>query len=300
MAGTLLECNDANDAYYNVLAELVNRGSVVHPRGMETRELTPFTLTIDQPEFNVINCPSRKLNYSFSVAEWLWILLGRNDVKSIAHYNKKIADYSDNGETFFGAYGPKLRPQLQYVVGALQSDRDSRQAVINIWREAPQPTKDFPCTIMFHFLLRNDRLNMITYMRSNDAHLGFPYDIFNFTQIQRYLAMLLGVDVGNYTHNVGSMHLYTTNREAVEQYRDEAWHRPAYKTSAITSPLPITFDQTFTILGSESVADYNRWANYDDCWKEFCDVLWYRRHRDVALLPEPYKTLVEAQRDAAR
>lgn len=45
-------------------------------------------------------------------------------------------------------------------------------------------------------------------MRSNDLWMGFPNDIFQFTAIQIYLAMRLGVGLGTYTHIAGSLHLY--------------------------------------------------------------------------------------------
>ena len=49
---------------------------------------------------------------------------------------------------------------------------------------------------------------MTTYMRSNDLWMGFPNDVFQFTAIQIYLAMRLGVKLGSYTHIAGSLHLY--------------------------------------------------------------------------------------------
>jgi thymidylate synthase len=45
-------------------------------------------------------------------------------------------------------------------------------------------------------------------MRSNDIWLGVPYDYFVFTSLQTKMAMELGVDVGEYTHFAGSLHLY--------------------------------------------------------------------------------------------
>jgi thymidylate synthase len=69
--------------------------------------------------------------------------------------------------------------------------------------------KDIPCTLSVQFVLRQERLYAITTMRSNDLWLGFPYDVFCFSTLQRLFAYTLGVDVADYVHNVGSMHLYT-------------------------------------------------------------------------------------------
>ncbi|MEO3749573.1 hypothetical protein [Streptomyces sp. B6B3] len=44
-------------------------------------------------------------------------------------------------------------------------------------------------------------------MRANDANVGLLADTFSFTFIQEYAAVLLGLELGTYTHHVGSMHI---------------------------------------------------------------------------------------------
>lgn len=93
----------------------------------------------------------------------------------------------------------------------LQNNPNSRQAVIHI-KEArdliTHPTKDLNCTIALQFILRNNKLDLIATMRSNDIWLGLPYDLFNFTCMQIQMAMELGVEIGTYYHNAASLHLY--------------------------------------------------------------------------------------------
>jgi len=48
-------------------------------------------------------------------------------------------------------------------------------------------------------------------MRSNDAWLGLPYDVFCFTTLQKIVAAALGIECDWYQHQVGSMHLYGRN-----------------------------------------------------------------------------------------
>jgi hypothetical protein len=91
--------------------------------------------------------------------------------------------------------------------------------VVGIWHPedlwaARAKSKDIPCTLDWQFLVRDNRLHMGVAMRSNDAWLGFPYDVFAFTCFQRVVAAHLGVDVGLYHHHViGSMHLYARDEE---------------------------------------------------------------------------------------
>lgn len=207
--------DNVNDLWLEAL-EMVADGSEVKPRGITCFEQRAVQLVLLDPTRNVITIPERKLNYHFMVAEWLWMAGGLKDVETIAAYNKNIAKFSDDGKEFFGAYGPHLMRDIACVIALLKKDPDSRQAIVNIWRPEAlyTPTKDVPCTLTWQFFIRHGRLEMIATMRSNDAWLGFPYDVFNFTQIQRELAVHLGVEPGPYVHQVGSFHLYETNEAA--------------------------------------------------------------------------------------
>lgn len=60
-------------------------------------------------------------------------------------------------------------------------------------------------------------------MRSNDAYLGLPHDIFAFTMLQEIVARSLKVEVGWYKHAVGSLHLYSVNTSQAQTYIDEGF-----------------------------------------------------------------------------
>ena len=100
----------------------------------------------------------------------------------------------------------------------LKNDPSTRQAVIHI-KEARNlidyPTKDLNCTIALQFILRNNKLDLIVTMRSNDVWLGLPYDLFNFTCMQILMAMELGVEIGTYYHNAASLHMYRSDANKI-------------------------------------------------------------------------------------
>jgi thymidylate synthase len=207
-----------DNLYVNILSYLMAYGKKTYPRGFLCKELSPCSLTLTNPQANILVNPVRKASQRFMAAELLWILMGRDDVAMISYYLPKMKDYSDDGTTFFGAYGPKIMPQLPYVIQTLQMDPWSRQAVINIWRESPPVTKDPPCTITMQFICRPlDKLNMIVYMRSQDVFLGLPYDIHNFTCLQMLIASILGVMVGEFTLIQGSLHAYERDFEKIRE-----------------------------------------------------------------------------------
>jgi len=61
---------------------------------------------------------------------------------------------------------------------------------------------------------RENKLDMIVTMRSNDLLWGFSYDINQFAYIQKLLAMIIGVGIGNYIHHSNSLHIYDYSYKA--------------------------------------------------------------------------------------
>jgi thymidylate synthase len=64
---------------------------------------------------------------------------------------------------------------------------------------------------------------MITFMRSNDIYLGLPHDLFSFTMLQEIVALSLDLNLGSYTHIVGSLHLYKDNIDKLDTFLEEGW-----------------------------------------------------------------------------
>ena len=212
-----------DEAYRKSLMYIIDEGKNVSPRGFNTLELSPFILQLHNPRTRLIQNSARKINLGLNLIEYLVIVGADDNVDPFLNLAPNMIRFSDDGRIFRGAYGPRLRKykgdQFKYVIENLKSDYNSRQAVMTIFDPGLDfiKTKDVPCTINFHFLLRNDKLKMNVYMRSNDAMLGHAIDVFNFTMIQETIATELGVDVGEYNHFVGSFHLYESDLEKAEK-----------------------------------------------------------------------------------
>ena len=54
-------------------------------------------------------------------------------------------------------------------------------------------------------------------MRSNDVWLGLPYDVFCFTSIQCLISEEIGIPLGWYQHQVGSLHVYDANKAKTQR-----------------------------------------------------------------------------------
>lgn len=249
----VFEFESLPESYPKILEYILKHGSEVSPRGMLTKEITPATIVINNPRKRVIDHPVRRLNYGFMVGELLWIMQGKNDL-SITHYNKQWNNFTDDGETLNGAYGQRIfnwdggneffkneeekydlyRVQINQfleVYRKLSEDKDSRQGTISMFDPKKDFTgsKDVPCTNLMRFTIRNEKLNMMVVMRSNDIIFGTPYDIYNFTMLQEIMAGLLGVEVGKYTHVVDSLHLYEMHFELAEKIVNQEY-TDAYST----------------------------------------------------------------------
>lgn len=174
---------------------------------------------INDPTRCVMKNGVRKLPMRYCIGELLWYLSGNNDLSAIQHFSSAWDRMSDDGKTVNSNYGKLIKyhygfDQLQMCEDILKDNPNSRQAVIHLKPARDvisDPTKDLPCTISLQFFIRQKKLYLTTYMRSNDLWMGFPYDIFQFTCMQIYLAMRLNVNIGTYTHVAGSLHLYKRN-----------------------------------------------------------------------------------------
>lgn len=212
--------NDFSEVWLSLLESLLQRGFAVSPRGKLTKELPQQTIMVDMRR-PVLTIPERKLSYKFMAAEAFWILSGDDKVATIAPYNGRIANFSDDGVKFFGAYGPKIIAQMPFILAKLRADPMSRQAGLTIWRESPPVTKDVPCTVAMFFSVRNGKLNNHVFMRSSDAWLGVPYDVFNFSMVAHFICALINqsrehdpYEPGTLFLTMASSHIYQENFEA--------------------------------------------------------------------------------------
>jgi thymidylate synthase len=204
-----------SDVFSQALRLVVGTGTPVSPRGMPTREILDVHLRVAQPRARLLHVPGvRVINPAFAVAETVWILSGTDD-PWIFTYNDRLARYADGG-VLRGAYGPRLRnwvgrvDQLHQVTQTLREDPDSRRAVIQLYDPARDAVghSDVPCTLGYRFHLRDGRLHMSADMRGQDVWTGFPYDLFATTVLHELMAGWLGAGLGEYSHHVGSLHIY--------------------------------------------------------------------------------------------
>lgn len=221
----IIKHSTLDDIYKNSIARILEEGESVTARGLSFQECRFQHLILTNPRARIIENPERKLSKRFAMAEFIWIMSGKCNLAQIEFYNKRMREFSDDGFTLSGAYGPRLRhwrlqrgdiDQLSNCLQRLKNDIYTRQASIVILDPAldfVQKSKDVPCNNYLQFMFRENKLDLAVYVRSNDLFLGFPYDIFEWTMLQEIFACALNVELGEYHHIVGSLHIYNQDIE---------------------------------------------------------------------------------------
>ena len=212
-----IKVTDADEAFlhwYKLLS--TNMDIEVSRDGNVVGEIINAVTVIEDPTRGIMFNNVRKMSVRYAVGEMLWYLSGSRKVDAIGKYTKVWERMSDDGTNVNSNYGYCIMDkygfdQYQYVKEMLQMNSNSRQAVIHIKEPNNRPSKDVNCTVCLQFFVRDGKLFMTVYMRSNDIWMGFPFDVFQFTALQVRLAMELGLELGSYTHIAGSLHLYERN-----------------------------------------------------------------------------------------
>ncbi len=240
-----IEGSSADSVWRQAIQILRMKGAIQESRDQVTRELLHVAFTITDPRQRLVY--GRPINPAFAIAEVIWIMSGANDSNFLSFWNPRMMRFVDGDETkFHGAYGyrlgsePELGKQLaqqlrrdvradesrldqiKAAYEALRHTPHSRQIVLQIWdskHDLPDPeprSKDVPCNIMSHLMIRDGKLEWLQVMRSNDLIWGTPYNFIQFTTIQEIMAGWLGVEVGTYTHISDSLHAYERHWDDVE------------------------------------------------------------------------------------
>ena len=236
MAPPVITGETIDDIMREAVEAILREGHRVESTEGSNIELLGMTLHLTNPRARLSRTEARGKPFS-CLGELCWYLSGSKATEHIAYYVSRYRRYDEGGQ-IFGGYGPRLLSsfgtnQLENVVKQLRDKPSSRQAVVQLFDAMDlvyDPTslikgkkRDIPCTCTFQFFVRDEALQMITYMRSNDAWFGLTHDVFCFTMLQEIVARSLDREVGSYTHIAGSLHVYEKYRHHAERLAEEGW-----------------------------------------------------------------------------
>ena len=204
----------ASDAFHDLYWRIVRDG--VDFSG--TKALFNVGFEIEVPNANAIldRKVKRNWSYTYAEAEWQWYLSGDRRVITLGGLYgkvpaiwKRMADEHGNVNSNYG-WQWQRNQQLDYVIGLLRTQPETRQAAISIYdaKEWESYTNDTPCTYAVQFTVLDDKLNMSVVMRSNDLWYGFCNDQYQFSNLQMLVAKETGYKMGTYYHFAHNLHLY--------------------------------------------------------------------------------------------
>lgn len=214
----LISCETPSEAVVDAIETLKDWGELSSPRGMSTMEITNAQIMIQRPWLIPFEVGNRSLRPFIGCIEALQ-LVGQVAAPNVVVKGSNAFQKFTNDEIFHGAYGQRVYGHLSEIVDLLKRDPDSRQAVLTIFNAATdlgRNKNDIPCTLNIQFMIRKNKLNMRVNMRSNDVFLGLPYDLVQFGALQGAIAKALDIEMGWYSHNVGSLHMYLRDLEKCE------------------------------------------------------------------------------------
>jgi thymidylate synthase len=216
---------------------VINKNFVIDKSGVKTVEILGARIVLN-PNQKYMEFNGRKSPKKYIEAELDWYDSQDLHVGKIAKIAKIWDQVSDKDGFINSNYGHLIYSEEngnQYleVMNKLITNPDSRQALMvynrpSIHKDAvDRGRSDFICTLGHQFVIRNNQLQSIVNMRSNDAIFGFFNDFAWFATVhQRLLADLQkskypDLEMGKLIHIANSFHVYERHFDMLEKMTHE-------------------------------------------------------------------------------
>ncbi len=126
-------------------------------------------------------------------------------------------------------YGQRLRShfkidQVESIIADLKRNKDSRRAYATTWDPTGDSTSSSPpCVNSIQAIVRNNKLYLTVYIRTNDMYKAWPVNTFGLRHLQKIIVDELQLEIGTLTTISNSAHIYENDwnraKEKIENYK---------------------------------------------------------------------------------
>jgi thymidylate synthase len=222
-------------AYLDLMRTVLEEGIPKNDRtGTGTRALFGAQLRFDlRAGFPLVT--TKKLHLKSIVHELVWFLAGDTNIRYLNANGVTIWDeWADANGDLGPVYGRQWRSwarpdggvvdQIAELLVEIRRNPDSRRLVVSAWNPADIPAMALaPCHCLFQFHVAGGRLSCQLYQRSADIFLGVPFNIASYALLTHMIAQVTGLEVGDFVHSFGDVHLYSNH---VAQAREQLARAP--------------------------------------------------------------------------
>ncbi len=146
------------------------------------------------------------------------------DEEHTSRFGRKAGDlgpiYGYLWRSFGGDY-PTMNgfDQIKDLIEQIENNPNSRRLIVSGWNPETAVQVDLPpCHTLFQFKIENEKtLHCQLYQRSADAFLGVPFNISSYALLTHLVAHVCELEVGDFIHTFGDLHIYLNHLEQVEE-----------------------------------------------------------------------------------
>lgn len=211
--------------YHDLLQHILDNGTAKTDRtGVGTISVFGYQTRFDLSQgFPMVT--TKKLHLKSIVYELLWFLNGDTNIKYLTENKVRIWDeWADENGDLGPVYGKQWRnwatsdgraiDQIAALIQTIQKNPDSRRMVVSAWNVADLPQMALaPCHCLFQFYVADGKLSCQLYQRFADSFLGVPFNIASYALLTMMIAQVCDLQVGDFVHTFGDLHLYSNHIE---------------------------------------------------------------------------------------